>query len=36
MFIIYTYDIDVGLSNLISNFNDDTIIGNSIITEHDR
>ena len=36
LFIIYINDIDVGLNNLISKFADDTKIGNSIITDHDR
>ncbi len=36
LFIIYIYDIDVGLNNFISKFTDDTKIGNSIITGHDR
>ncbi len=35
LFIIYINDINVGL-NLISKFADDTKIGNSIITDHDR
>ncbi len=34
--IIYTNGIDVGLNNIISKFTDDTKIGNSIITDHDR
>ncbi len=38
LFIIYINDIDVGLNNFenISKFADDTKIGNSIITDHDR
>ena len=36
MLIIYINDIDVGLNNLISKFADDTKIGSSIITDHDR
>ncbi len=36
LFIDYIDDIDVGLNNFISKFADDTKIGNSIITEHDR
>ncbi len=36
LFIIYINDIDVGQNNLISKFADDTKIGNSIITDHDR
>ncbi len=36
MFIIYINDIDVGLNNFISKFADDTKIGNSITTDHDR
>ncbi len=36
LFIIYINDIDVGLSNFISKYADDTKIGNSIITDHDR
>ncbi len=36
MFIIYINDIDVGLNNFMSKFADDTKIGNSIITDHDR
>ncbi len=36
LFKIYINDIDVGLNNLISKFADDTKIGNSIITDHDR
>ncbi len=36
LFIIYINDIDFGLNNLISKFADDTKIGNSIITDHDR
>ncbi len=35
LFIIYIYDIDVGLNIFISKY-DDTKIGNSIITDHDR
>ncbi len=35
LFIIYINDIDDGL-NFISKFADDTKIGNSIITDHDR
>ncbi len=33
---MYINDIDVGLNNLISKFTDNTKIGNSIITDHDR
>ncbi len=36
LFIIYINDIDVGFNNFISKFADDTKIGNSIITDHDR
>ncbi len=36
LFIIHIKDIDVGLNNLVSKFPDDTKIGNSIITDHDR
>ncbi len=36
LFVIYMNDIDVGLNNFISKFADDTKIGNSIITDHDR
>ncbi len=36
LFIIYIDDTDVGLNNFISKFVDDTKIGNSIITDHDR
>ncbi len=36
LFIIYINDIDVGLNNFILKFVDDTKIGNSIITDHDR
>ncbi len=36
LFIMHINDIDVGLNNFISKFADDTKIGNSIITEHDR
>ncbi len=36
LFIIFINDIDVGLNNFISKFADDTKIGNSIITDHDR
>lgn len=36
LFIIYINDIDVGLNNFISEFADDTKIGNSILTDHDR
>ncbi len=36
LFKIYINDIDVGLNNFISKFADDTKIGNSIITDHDR
>ncbi len=36
LFIIYINDIDVGLNNFISKFADDTKIGKSIITDHDR
>ncbi len=34
--IVYINGIDVGLTNFISKFADDTKIGNSIITDHDR
>ncbi len=36
LFIIYINDIDVGLNNFTSKFADDTKIGNSIITDHNR
>ncbi len=36
LFIIYINDTDVVLNNFISKFADDTKIGNSIITDHDR
>ncbi len=36
LFLIYINDIDVRLNNFISKFADDTKIGNSIITDHDR
>ncbi len=36
LFIIYINDVDVGLNDFISKFADDTKIGNSIITDHDR
>ncbi len=36
LFLIYINDIKVELNNLISKFADDTKIGNSIITDHDR
>ncbi len=36
LFTIYINDIDVGLNNFISKFADDMIIGNCIITDHDR
>ncbi len=36
LFIIYINDIDVGLNNFIFKFANDTKIGNSIITDHDR
>ncbi len=36
LFINYINDIDVGLNSFISKFADDTKIGNSIITDHDR
>ncbi len=36
LFIIYINDIDVVLNNFIAKFADDTKIGNSIITDHDR
>ncbi len=36
LFIIYINDIAAKLNNLTSKFTDDTKIGNSIITEHDR
>ncbi len=36
LFIVYINDIDVGLNNFISKFADDTKIGNSVITDHDR
>ncbi len=36
LFIIYINDIDVGPNNFISKFADDTKIGNSIVTDHDR
>ncbi len=35
-FIIYIDDIDIGFNNFIFKFANDTIIGNSIITDHDR
>ncbi len=36
LFIIYFNDVDVGLNNRISNFGDDTKIGNSVLTDEDR
>ncbi len=36
LFIICINDIDVGLNNFTSKLADDTKIGNSIITDHDR
>ncbi len=36
LFIFLKNDMDVGLSNLIPKFADDTYIGNSIITYYDR
>ncbi len=36
LFTIYINDIDVWLNNFISKFADNTKIGNSIITDHDR
>ncbi len=36
LFIICINDIEVGLNNFTSKFADDTKIGNSIITDHDR
>ncbi len=36
LFIIYINDIGVGLNNFISKFADNTKIGKSIITDHDR
>ncbi len=36
LFIIYINDIEVGLNSFISKFADDTKLGNSITTDHDR
>ncbi len=36
LLIIYINDIDVGLNNLISKFDDDTKIGSSVVTDHNR
>ncbi len=36
LFIIYISDIDVGPNNFIAKFADDTKIGNSVISDHDR
>ncbi len=36
LFITHITDVDVGLNKFISKFADDTKIGNSIITDHDR
>ncbi len=36
LFIIYIYDIEVRLNNLIAKFGDDTKIGNAVISDRDR
>ncbi len=36
LFMIYINDVDVGLSNFIGKFADDTKIGNSVISDSDR
>ncbi len=36
LFIIYINDVDFGINNLINKFENDTKIGNSVLTDEDR
>ncbi len=36
LFIIYINDIDLGFNNFVSKFEDDTKIGNAVLSESDR